>query len=219
MRDEPTARRGDGIGAARRAPSRSTSCRTRGATRRGGRRAGREPPRDPRHRQAHLQRRREPRRVSGVSDGGTGAYYVAMRDTTPYASVPAAQWLAHGAAQRGSQRRRRACSQQPAQQAVLHRQRRPRSALSAGAVEPSVDHLRDGGVPIVYRPQPQAGHNTSWWPDAEGRLRAFVATSAVPLPDTVTWETPSTRTSNRAHWLVIDALGGDTGKEWVDRTT
>ena len=24
--------------------------------------------------------------VSGVSDGGTGAYYVAMRDTTPYAS-------------------------------------------------------------------------------------------------------------------------------------
>ena len=24
--------------------------------------------------------------VAGVSDGGTGAYYVAMRDTTPYAS-------------------------------------------------------------------------------------------------------------------------------------
>ena len=24
--------------------------------------------------------------VSGVSDGGTGAYYVAMRDTTPFAS-------------------------------------------------------------------------------------------------------------------------------------
>src|SRR2546426_6668743 len=26
------------------------------------------------------------RSVAGVSDGGTGAYYIAMRDTTPYAS-------------------------------------------------------------------------------------------------------------------------------------
>jgi hypothetical protein len=29
----------------------------------------------------------------------------------------------------------------------------------------------------------------------------------VPLPDTLTWEVSDTRTWNRAHWLIIDALG------------
>jgi cephalosporin-C deacetylase-like acetyl esterase len=38
--------------------------------------------------------------VAGVSDGGTGAYYVAMRDTTPYASFPSYERVHHGDRQR-----------------------------------------------------------------------------------------------------------------------
>ena len=67
--------------------------------------------------------------VSGVSDGGTGAYWVAMRETTPFASfLPLnGYWmvLASGDIDDGD-----ALRQQPAQQADLRRERRTRSAVS-----------------------------------------------------------------------------------------
>ena len=67
--------------------------------------------------------------VSGVSDGGTGAYYVAMRETTPFASFLPLNGYLMVLAQRdiddGDDLR-----EQPAQQAAVHRQRRPRSAVS-----------------------------------------------------------------------------------------
>ena len=83
----PMPRRAATAGSARwPAPSRSTSCRPHGPRRPGGATPGREPA-------AILDRVKRTYNVdenrvalSGVSDGGTGAYYVAMRDTTPFAS-------------------------------------------------------------------------------------------------------------------------------------
>jgi hypothetical protein len=58
-------------------------------------------------------------------------------------------------------------------------------------------------------PQPDAGHDTSWWPAVKLPYESFVRTHPrVPLPDTLTWEVSETRTWNRAHWLIIDSLGG-----------
>jgi hypothetical protein len=81
-------------------------------------------------------------------------------------------------------------------------------------VEPYIDHYKAGGVTVDYHPQ-DAGHNTSWWPQVKDSYEAFVHEHPRnPYPDTLTWETagPSTElragaTHNRAHWLVIDALG------------
>ena len=111
------------------APSRSTSFRTRGTPRRGGATIRSLNLRgDSRRGQARLQRRREPRRR--LRRLGRRHRRVLRRHARHDAvrELPAAERLLDGA--REPRHRRRAIfRQQPAQQATLHRQRRPRSAL------------------------------------------------------------------------------------------
>src|SRR5262249_59618911 len=70
-------------------------------------------------------------------------------------------------------------------------------------VEPSIAHLDEGGVRITYLPQPEAGHDTSWWPTVKEPFERFTRTHPrAPLPDALTWEVSETQTWDRAHWLV-----------------
>jgi poly(3-hydroxybutyrate) depolymerase len=146
--------------------------------------------------------------VAGVSDGATGVYYIAMRDTTPYASfLPLNGYvLVLG-------NPRLAIS---GDLFLNNLRNKPLFIVNGGRdplyptdlVEPSIGHMNRGGVSIEYRPQAQAGHDTSWWPALKDDFEGFVrAHPRVPLPDTLTWEVSGTRTWNRAHWLVIDTLG------------
>ncbi len=78
--------------------------------------------------------------LTGASDGGTGAYFIAFKDTTPWASfLPLIGDMMVLASAVGA-RRWRDVSRQRRQQAVLHRQRRARSAVpgacDAGVREP-----------------------------------------------------------------------------------
>ncbi len=146
--------------------------------------------------------------VAGISDGGTGAYYIAMRDTTPYASfLPLNGYvLVLGNPELDI-----------AGDLFLNNLRnKPLFIVNGGkdplypidAVEPSIVHLHEGGVSIVYRPQVQAGHDTSWWPLLKDEMEGFVRTHPrAPLPDRIWWEVSETRTWNLAHWLVIYKLG------------
>ena len=146
--------------------------------------------------------------VSGISDGGTGAYYVAMRDTTPYASfLPLNGFvLVLRSENLGI----------PGDLFLNNLRAKPLFIVNGGrdplypaeAVEPSIGHLNRGGVTVVYRPQPDAGHDTSWWPSVKEEFEGFVRDHPRdPLPATLSWETSDTRRGNRAHWLVIDSLG------------
>ncbi len=50
----------------------------------------------------------------------------------------------------------------------------------------------EGGVTVKYLPQPDAVHNTAWWPEVKDTYEAFVREHPrMPLPDTLTWETRS----------------------------
>jgi PDZ domain-containing protein len=154
--------------------------------------------------------------VSGVSDGGTGAYYVAMRDTTPYASfLPLNGFImvlknetieADGDLFPNNLRSKPFF--------IVNGGRDPLYPTSA--VDPYVNHLKAAGVSLVYRPQPDAAHNTSWWPGIKDDFEGFVADHPrVPLPDTLSWESGPldvaqgrfANVPNRAHWLIIDRLG------------
>ena len=145
--------------------------------------------------------------VSGVSDGGTGAYYVAMRDTTPYASflplngywmVLASAEVDHGDIFANNLRSKPLF--------IVNGGRDP--LYPTRVVDPYVEHYRKGGVALEYHPQPEAGHNTQWWPSVKESFEGFVrAHPRQPLPNTLTWETGNTSAHNRAHWLVIDRLG------------
>jgi len=145
--------------------------------------------------------------VSGVSDGGTGAYYIAMRETTPFASflqlngyllVLAAPDIDDGRMFPNNLRNK------------------PIFAVNGGRdplyptrlVDPTIEQMKRGGVSVDYHPQPNAGHNTAWWPDVKDTFEAFVRDHPrTPLPDTLTWEVGNGVDHHRAHWLVIDRLG------------
>jgi hypothetical protein len=150
--------------------------------------------------------------VSGVSDGGTGAYYVAMRETTPFASflplngflmvLAAGDLRVDGPLYPNNLRNKPFF--------IVNGERDPLYPTSL--VDPYIAHFRDGGITLDYRPQ-NAGHNTSWWPQVKEVFEAFVRDHPRrPLPDTLTWETTDTTTYNRAHWLVIDRLGRARGE-------
>jgi hypothetical protein len=149
--------------------------------------------------------------LSGVSDGATGAYYIAMQDTTPFASFLPLNGFIMVLANIDT---------------GIHDQlypnnlrNKPMYVVNGGrdrlyptsAVEPYVLHLKKTGVLIDYHPQPLGEHNTAWWPDVKDSYETFVANHPrTPSPDRLTWET-SDLAHNRAHWLVINKLGRQSG--------
>jgi acetyl esterase/lipase len=149
--------------------------------------------------------------VSGVSDGGTGAYYLAMRDTTPFASFLPLNGFIMVLANVDNGIREELYPN--------NLRNKPMFVLNGGrdrlyptsVVEPYVLHLKKAGVTIDYHPQPLGEHNTAWWPDVKDSYEAFVVGHPRnPSPDRLTWET-SDLAHNRAHWLVINKLGKQPG--------
>jgi hypothetical protein len=146
--------------------------------------------------------------LSGVSDGGTGALYVAMRETTAFASILPLNGSLMVLALRDID---------DGLIFANNLRNKPLFAVNGGrdplyptrVVEPYLEHLKRGGVTVDYHPQPNAGHNTAWWPDVKDTYETFVREHPrKPLPDTLTWETGNALAFNRAHWLVIDRVGG-----------
>ena len=145
--------------------------------------------------------------VSGVSDGGTGAFYVAMRDTTPYAGfLPLNGYirvLDNETAERDGDLFPNNLVNKPL--FVVNGGRDPMYPTSL--VDPVVAQLKSGGVDIDYRPQAAAGHDTSWWPAISGEFERFVAAHPRrPLPDAISWQSGPADLPSRAHWLVIERL-------------
>jgi|SRR5215471_3226197 len=151
--------------------------------------------------------------LSGVSDGATGLYYVGTHDTTPYAAflplngyylvLRSPDLELHSAIFLNNLRNKPFF--------IVNGGKDPLYPMDL--VEPSIAHLNQGGVRVTYVPQPGAGHDTSWWPIVKDAFEGFArAHPRVPLPDTLTWEVSETKTWNRAHWLVIDALGSAPGE-------
>jgi hypothetical protein len=145
--------------------------------------------------------------LSGVSDGATGALYVAMRETTPFASVlPLNGYIM-------------VLALHDIDDGLIfanNLRNKPLFAVNGGrdplyptrVVDPYIEHLKRGGVSIDYHPQPNAAHNTAWWPEVKDSYEAFVREHPRrPLPDTLTWEMGNSAAFGRAHWLVIDRLG------------
>jgi acetyl esterase/lipase len=145
--------------------------------------------------------------LCGVSDGGTGAFYVAMRATTPWASflplngnllVLRSEDIVSGDLFPNNLRNKPFFG--------VNGGRDP--LYPADYVERYVSHLKKKGVEFDFEPQPDGVHNTAWWPMVKDSFEAFVRNHPrAPLPDRLTWESSGSAVDNRAHWLVIDKLG------------
>jgi len=145
--------------------------------------------------------------AAGVSDGATGLYYVAMRDTTPFASfLPLNGYMMVLANDRLGV---------DTELFPTNLLNKPLFVVNGGedplypirTVEPYVGHLRGSGVTVDYHPRPEAGHNTAWWPEMKDVFERFVREHPRnPYPDKLTWEATDHDLPSRAHWIVIDRI-------------
>jgi len=146
--------------------------------------------------------------LTGISDGGTGAYFMAFRDTTPWASFLPLNGhmivLANPSTGADGDMHLGNAVNKPF--FIVNGGRDP--LYPTWSVEPYINLLQTMGTEVVYHPQPEAGHNTDWWPTERQSFETFVRDHPRdPLPDHMTWETERTDRYNRAHWLVIEELG------------
>jgi len=145
--------------------------------------------------------------LSGVSDGGTAAFYVAMRDTTPYASFLPLNAFIMVLKNRDLGLRGALFPHNLTNKPVFVVNGGQDPLYPAARVEPYLKQFQAGGLAMEYRPQPEAGHNTAWWPTVKDDFERFAAAHPrEPHPVRLTWQTDSTTSRNRAHWVVIDRL-------------
>jgi pimeloyl-ACP methyl ester carboxylesterase len=145
--------------------------------------------------------------AAGVSDGATALYYLAMRDTTPFASfLPLNGFMMVLANDRAGV---------DTELFPANLLDKPLFIVNGGqdplypirSVEPYVEHLRASGVTVDYHPRPEAGHNTAWWPEVKDTFESFVRDHPRdPLPATLIWQATDRDLPSRAHWVVIDRV-------------
>ncbi len=146
--------------------------------------------------------------LAGVSDGGTGTFYYAMRHSTPFASfVPLNAFILV---------LRNPMLTMEGSLFPHNMMNKPFYAVNGGLdplypserVEPFMRQFAASGLALVYRNRRDAAHNTSWWPQLRDDVEAFVRDHPrEPHPARLTWRTDDPKRHNRVHWLVIDQLG------------
>lgn len=145
--------------------------------------------------------------LSGVSDGGTSAYYVAMRDTTPFASFLPLNGYIMILANPSLALREGIYPNNLLDKPFFIVNGGKDPLYPTEIVDPYIEHFKRGGVELAYLPQPDGVHNTAWWPQVKEPFEQFVsAHPRDPLPAKLTWTTDGNALTSRAHWLVIDRL-------------
>ena len=151
--------------------------------------------------------------LMGISDGATGAYYHALKATTPWAAFLLLNGhpvvLANPASDVDGEMQVTNLRNKPL--FVVNGGRDP--LYPASSVVPFMRLFQQAGVFLDFRPQPEAGHDVSWWDDEKPAMDAFMTDRVRrPLPPRLSWETERTDRYNRAHWLVITELGAVEGE-------
>jgi dienelactone hydrolase len=151
--------------------------------------------------------------ITGISDGGTGVFYMALKEPNPWSSyLPLNGSLA--------------VLRNPANGAdgEMHGNNLVNAPLyivngendqlyPVADVEPHIAWLKKMGVNVTFRPQAGAQHNTAWWPTERAPFEQFVREHArVAHPAALSWETERVDRFNRNRWLVIDELRTDASR-------
>jgi len=152
--------------------------------------------------------------VTGISDGGTGVYYLALKEPNLWSSyLPLNGSIAvirHP--DNGADGEMYGNNLANAPLYVVNGENDPLYPVSQ--VEPHITWFQALGVPHVFRPQAGAGHNTAWWPTERDPFEKFVREHArVAHPAKLSWETERVDKFNRIRWLVINELRQDAGRD------
>lgn len=151
--------------------------------------------------------------LTGISDGGTGTYYMALTEPNPWSSyLPLNGSLAVlRNPDTGADSEMYGNNLVNAPLYIVNGENDP--LYPVAQVEPHIAWLKKMGVNLVFRPQPGAEHNTNWWPTERAPYEAFVhAHPRVAHPVNLTWETERVDRFNRNRWLVINDIRNDAVK-------
>ena len=148
--------------------------------------------------------------LTGISDGGTGVYYMALKEPNPWSSfLPLNGSLAVlRNPQNGADGEMHGNNLVNAPLYVVNGEND--QLYPVAQVEPHMAWLERMGVTLVFRPQAGAQHNTAWWPTERAPFEAFVHAHPRPAhPAALSWETERVDRFNRNRWLIIDEVRTD----------
>ena len=152
--------------------------------------------------------------LTGISDGGTGVYYMALKEPNLWSSyLPLNGSIAViRAPQNGADGEMHGNNLSNAPLYIVNGELD--NLYPVEQVEPHIKWFQSMGVPFVFRPQAGAGHNTAWWPTERAPYETFVREHArVAHPAKLSWETERADKFNRNRWLVINELRRDASRE------
>ncbi len=158
--------------------------------------------------------------LTGVSDGGTGAYFFAFFQPTewaaflPYIGNP-------GVLQNPNGRVSYPLFFENLSGKPLYIVTGENDRLyPARAIKPHIDAMVEAGVEHTWVVIAGGGHNTEWLPDEAANIAAFKQNNVRdPLPEKLRWTANRTDVYNRNHWIRIDERGqrGEPGRLTVQR--
>jgi poly(3-hydroxybutyrate) depolymerase len=146
--------------------------------------------------------------ITGISDGGTGVYFFAMRYATPWSACMPLNGhpLVIANPDTGADGQLYVGNMVNCPFHIVNGGKDP--LYPAASVEPLVAMFKKAGVTHEFKVYPDAGHNVEWWPQERAGYEAWLAAHPRQAnPDRISWETERTDRYNRFRWLVIDRLG------------
>ncbi len=158
--------------------------------------------------------------LSGVSDGGTGAYFFAFKQSTEWAAF--LPYIGHPGVLRNPQ-------SGPGYKLYFENlMSRPLYIVNGendplypvSSIVPFINILQEANIDHVFRAIEGGGHNTNWLPDEEPMIEEFkLDNPRDPFPAELRWVTDRSDRYNRNLWLRIEELAveGQPGLMSVNR--
>ena len=148
--------------------------------------------------------------LTGISDGGTGVYYMALKEPnlwSSYLPLNGSLGVLRNPAN-GADGEMHGNNLINAPLFVVNGEND--QLYPVAQVEPHMTWLKRMGVNLLFRPQAGAGHNTAWWPTERAHFEKFVHDHPrAAHPETLSWETERVDRFNRNRWLIIDDIRTD----------
>ena len=145
--------------------------------------------------------------LSGVSDGGTGAYFFAFKQSTEWAAF--FPYIGHPGVLRNPQ-------SGPGYKLYFENlMSRPLYIVNGendplypvSSIEPFIKILQEANISHVFRAIEDGGHNTNWLPDEQPMIEQFkLDNPRVPFPSELRWVADRSDRYNRNLWLRIEEL-------------
>ena len=158
--------------------------------------------------------------LSGVSDGGTGAYFFAFKQSTEWAAF--LPYIGHPGVLRNPQ-------SGPGYKLYFENlMSRPLYIVNGendplypvSSIEPFISILQEANIDHVFRAIEDGGHNTNWLPDEQPMIEQFkLDNPRDPFPNQLSWVTDRSDRYNRNLWMRIEELAveGQAGIMTVSR--